>query len=167
MPTESRPGAGDGRSCPACGSPNTQQASAVVEERIRNTIAAHWAKAPGPRGPDGRWLGKAIIVWAGALTLSLVTSTSHIIATWTWGALLIAALLLGAWADRGAARQRGWIDPLRRAADVARQARERDAARAPTGHVAGAAVGDEAEPERVCLHCGHRFVPARTVVTAA
>jgi hypothetical protein len=165
MPTEPRQGAGDGRSCPACGSPNTQQVSAVVEERIRNTIAAHWAKAPGPRGPDGRWLGKAIIVWAGALTLSLVTSTSHVIDAWAWAALLVAALLLGAWADRAAARQRGWIDPLRRAADVARQARERDAARPDAARVAGTALGDEAERERICLHCGHRFVPARTVVS--
>ena len=166
MPTESRRGAGDGRSCPACGSPNTQQASAVAEERIRNTIAAHWAKAPGPRGPDGRWLGKAIIVWAGALTLALVTSTSHVIDAWAWGALLIAALVLGAWADRSAARQRGWIDPLRRAADVAQEARERDAVSPDAGRGVRTA-GDEAEPERVCLHCGHRFVPARTVVTAA
>ena len=139
----------------------------VVEERIRNTIAAHWARAPGPRGPDGRWLGKAIIVWAGALTLALVTSTSHVIAVWAWGALLVAALLLGAGADRGAARQRGWIDPLRRAADVARQARERDATLASSGRVAGTAVGDAAEPETVCLQCGHRFVPARTAVSAA
>ena len=169
MPTEPLPDARGHYDCPACGSIRTQRASAADEDRIRNAIAAHWAEAPGPRGPDGRWLRRTLVVWVGMLAFALVTSTSHLVSRWQWAALLLAAVVLGVWSDRRAARSRGWIDPLQRTADLARRARELDAAQEASmrGGSVHADVGAHTERDRVCLQCGHRFEPSSKAVTTA
>ncbi|HET7202241.1 MAG TPA: hypothetical protein VFI92_02625 [Steroidobacteraceae bacterium] len=169
MPTEPPHDATGRYVCPVCGSSDTQPASAVVEDRIRNAIAAHWAKGPGPEGPDGRWLRSSVIAWVGMLAFALVTSSQHFIARWEWGALLLAALALGVWADRRAARRRGWIDPMQRAAAVVQRARTRDAMLDEAARGAGVLADTSAhsEHELICLQCGHRFEPAPTAVSAA
>ncbi len=170
MPTERLQDARNRYGCPACGSMNTQRASTAVEDRIRNAIAAHWAEPPGPRGPDGRWLRSVLVAWAGLLVFAFVTSSSHLVAGWEWAALLLAAVLLGVWLDRRAALRRGWVDPLQRTAELAQRARERDAAALAEPARRGRACTEDdpsTGPERVCLHCGHRFEPASAAVSTA
>jgi hypothetical protein len=152
--------------CPSCGSVHTQRASAVVEDRIRNAIAKHWAQAPGACGPDGTWLRGAVIVWIGALLVTVFGADTAVLHPWEWAVLLCVALCGGAWADRRVARLRGWIDPMLRAHDIVQQARERDALLDEAQILTDPAADDFAhrhEQEFVCLRCGHHFEPAPPV----
>ena len=147
--------------CPVCGSIHTQRASIVVEERIRNAIATHWAAPPGARGPDGNWLRSGVIVWAGALAYATVVAERAWLVPIEWAGLLLGVIVTGLWADRRAARARGWVDPMRRAHEFACHARERDAIidDAPFPSGASADAPDQAPREWLCLRCGHRFEP--------
>jgi hypothetical protein len=142
--------------CPRCGAASTRPAPESADEaaiarfqlRIRALTSAAWEQGQAVRGPDGTLLWTGVLVWVGSLAYAWTTSsTSLSFAPWL---LLLGVLVLGGtWADRRAARARGWIDPMRRADEIARDVLAREAA------ARDQASGSDGA--RVCLQCGHRF----------
>jgi len=143
--------------CPRCGAASTRPAPESPDEaaiarfqlRIRALTSAAWEQGQAVRGPDGTLLWTGVLVWVGSVCYAWMTSRAGAFEI-AAGVLLLGVLVLGGtWADRRAARRRGWIDPMRRADEIARDvlAREASARRQSDG-------GDGA---LVCLQCGHRF----------
>ena len=146
--------------CPRCGAASARPAPEGPDEaaiarfqlRIRALTSAAWEQGQAVRGPDGTLLWTGVLVWAGFLAYTWTTSGVASFSISPWILLLGVLVVGGMWADRRAARQRGWIDPMRRADEIARDvlAREASARRHGTG---GAFV---------CLQCGHRFEATAT-----
>jgi hypothetical protein len=139
--------------CPRCGAASTRPApespdeSAIArfQQRIRALTTAAWEQGDSVRGPDGTLLWTGVLVWVGSLVYAWTTTASLAIAPWL---LLLGVLVVGGtWPDRRAARARGWVDPMKRADEIARDVLAREAA--ARLHASGG--------ERVCLKCGHRF----------
>jgi hypothetical protein len=146
--------------CPRCGAASTRPAPDTADEaaiarfqlRIHAATAAAWEQGRAVRGPDGTLMWTGALVWFGSVAYAWAMSTFASFGLARWALLLGLLVLAGAWADRRAARLRGWIDPMRRAREIALDvlAREASARRQSPG-------GDIA---RVCLQCGQRFEPA-------
>jgi hypothetical protein len=141
------PRCGAAGTCPAPESPD-EAAIARFQLRIRALTSAAWEQGRAVRGPDGTLLWTGVLVWVGSLVYAWTASGASLgIAPWL---LLLGVLVMGGtWADRRAARARGWIDPMRRADEIARDVLAREA----SAH--GQASGSDGA--RVCLQCGHRF----------
>ena len=157
MPPESSPVVMVETSCPRCGAGSTRPAPENPDEaaiarfqlRIRAATSAAWEQGRAVRGPDGTLLWTGALIWVGIVAYAWMTSAFGSTGIGAWASLLGVLVLGGAWADRRAARRRGWIDPMRRADDIAREVLAREAsARLQAGR------GDS---PRVCLQCGQRF----------
>jgi hypothetical protein len=125
------------------------------QDRIRALTTAAWEQAEPVRGPDGTLLWTSALVWVGLVSYSWATDAYASVGIVTWGVLLAVLLGAGAWGDRRAARKRGWIDPMTRAGDIARDVLAHEASakmslRAGDGEM------------RMCPRCGHRFEVADT-----
>lgn len=142
--------------CPRCGAASTRPAPDTADEaaiarfqlRIHAATAAAWEQGRAVRGPDGTLLWTGALVWLGSLAYAWTTSAFAAFGIAHWALLLGVLVLAGAWADRRAARRRGWIDPMRRAREIAHEALAREAAARRSTPVDGT---------RVCLQCGQRF----------
>ena len=152
--------------CPRCGAASTRPAPETPDEaaiarfqlRIRAATSAAWEQGRAVRGPDGTLLWTGVLVWIGSVAYAWTSSAFASLGLATWALLLGVLVLGGTWADRRAARRRGWIDPMRRADEIASEVLARESAarlQSPGGEV-----------ERVCLQCGHRFEVVLTGVTA-
>jgi hypothetical protein len=158
MPLESPPVVVAQSRCPRCGAAGTRRAPETADEaavarfqlRIRAATAAAWEQGRAVRGPDGTLLWTGALVWLGSVVYAWTTSTLASFGIVRWALLLGALVLAGTWADRRAARRRGWIDPMRRADEIARDALAREAS---------VRRGSQDGESRVCLQCGHRFEP--------
>lgn len=120
------------------------------QHRIRALTTAAWEQGQPVRGPDGTLLWTSLLVWVGFVSYSWATGAYASVGIVTWVVLLAVLVGAGAWGDRRAARKRGWIDPMTRAGDIARDVLAREASakmslRAGDGEL------------RVCPQCGHRF----------
>jgi hypothetical protein len=120
------------------------------QRRIRALTTAAWEQGQPARGPDGTLLWTSLLVWVGFVSYSWATGAYASVGIVTWLVLLAVLVGAGAWGDRRAARHRGWIDPMTRAGDIARDVLAREASakmslRAGDGEL------------RVCPQCGHRF----------
>ena len=148
--------------CPRCGSAKTRPAPETPDEaaiarfqlRIRALTTAAWEQGDSARGPDGTLLWTGVLVWVGSLVYAWTTTGAAAIAVAPWLLLLGVLVLGGTWADRRAARARGWIDPMKRADEIARDVLAREAAARLHASDSGG--------ERVCLQCGHRFEATST-----
>lgn len=143
--------------CPRCGAASTRPAPDNPDEaaiarfqlRIRALTAAAWEQGDTVRGPDGTLLWTGVLVWVGSVVYAWTTSGTASLAIAPWLVLLAVLVLGGTWADRRAARARGWVDPMKRADEIARDVLAREAAARRHASDSGG--------ERVCLQCGHRF----------
>ena len=141
--------------CPRCGGVRTRPAPEDADEaaiarfqlRIRAMTSAASEQGRSVPGPDGALLWSGVLVWIGAVVYMWMAGYGSTGIT-PWVLLLGGLVLGGAWADRRAARKRGWIDPMKRADEIARDVLSREAFMR-----ANADTGDA----RVCLQCGHRF----------
>ena len=144
-------------SCPRCGATSTRPAPESPDEaaiarfqlRIRAATSAAWEQGRAVRGPDGTLLWTGAIVWLGSVAYAWTTSALGSVGIATWALLLGVLVLGGTWADRRAARRRGWIDPMKRADEIARDVLAREAS--------ARLQADGSDGARVCLQCGHRF----------
>ena len=165
MPLESL----SAHACPRCGAASiasTPEHAPVMpggddaamkrfQHRIRALTSAAWEQDQPVRGPDGTLLWTSLLIWVGLVSYSWATDAYASVGIVTWVVLLAVLLGSGAWGDRRAARHRGWVDPMTRAGDIARDALAREAT-AKRSLRAG-----DAET-RVCPQCGHRFEVAVT-----
>jgi hypothetical protein len=143
--------------CPRCGAASTRRAPGSPDEaanarfqlRIRALTSAAWEQGSAVRGPDGTLLWTGVLVWVGAVFYAWTTSGAGSFDLAAWVLLLGVLVLGGAWADRRTARRRGWIDPMKRADEIARDVLAREASARLQSNGGDAAL--------VCLQCGHRF----------
>jgi predicted RNA-binding Zn-ribbon protein involved in translation (DUF1610 family) len=156
MPLESL----SAHACPRCGTASiacAPEQGAVddaamqrFQHRIRELTSAAWDHGQTVRGPDGTLLWTSLLVWVGLVSYSWTTGAYGSVGLVTWVILLAGLLGSGAWADRRAARKRGWVDPMTRAKDVASKVLAREAFAARASRVARFGT-------RLCPQCGHRF----------
>jgi hypothetical protein len=143
--------------CPRCGGASTRPAPESPDEaaiarfqlRIRALTSAAWEQGAAVRGPDGTLLWTGVLVWVGSVFYAWTTSAAGSFNLAAWVLLLGVLALGGAWADRRTARRRGWIDPMKRGDEIARDVLAREAS--------ARLRSDGGEGALVCLQCGHRF----------
>ena len=155
--------------CPMCGSASIAAAPAHstgmsgaddaamkrFQHRIRVLTSDAWEQGQLVRGPDGTLLLTSLLVWVGLVSYSWATGAYASVGIVTWAVLFAVLVGAGAWGDRRAARQRGWVDPMTRAGNIARDVLAREASARRSFR-----AGDG--ETRVCPQCGLRFEVAVT-----